>query len=200
MKKYQTILADPPWKQAKGGKKSVRPKSSGGELDYPTISLGEIKDILEKAQKLGDENHNLFLWAIDKTLWEAEQMAKGLGYKLHARMVWNKVTGIPAAFTIRFGHEYLLWFYQGKLLPIAKEQRGKWHSVLTEQVKRHSQKPEIVYQFIESIYPNTPKLELFARNKRLTLTENWDSWGNEVKSDIELEALKKGIKGRKKNK
>ena len=186
MKKYQIILADPPWKQSKGGKKSVRPNSSGEKLEYQVISLKEIKAILEKAQKLGEENHNLFLWTIDKYLFESENIAKELGYKLHARIIWNKVTGIPAAFTIRFGHEYLLWFYQGKLLPIAKEQRGKWHSVLTEQVKRHSQKPEIVYQFIENIYPNSQKLELFARNKRITLTEKWDVYGNEVKNDVKL--------------
>jgi len=33
MKKYQIILADPPWKQSKGGKKNVRPNSSGEKLD-----------------------------------------------------------------------------------------------------------------------------------------------------------------------
>jgi hypothetical protein len=30
-KKYQIIYADPPWQQSRGGKKSVRPKSSGIE-------------------------------------------------------------------------------------------------------------------------------------------------------------------------
>lgn len=40
--KYDLILADPPWQQMKGGKKSVRPNSSGGNLSYPTISLKQI--------------------------------------------------------------------------------------------------------------------------------------------------------------
>ena len=182
VKKYKTIVSDPPWKQAKGGKKNVRPNSSGKKLDYPVISIEEITELMNKACKLGDENHNLFLWAIDKTLWEAEKMAKDMGYKLHARMIWNKVTGIPAAFTIRYGHEYLLWFYKAKLLPVSKDERGKIHSVFAEQVKRHSQKPEIAYQIIERLYPNTNKLELFARNKR----DGWDVWGNEVNSDIKL--------------
>lgn len=97
-------------------------------------------------------------------------------------MIWNKVTGIPAAFTIRYGHEYLLYLYKGNLLPVALEERGKIHSVFTEQVKRHSQKPEIAYQIIERLYPLSKKLELFARNKR----SEWDSWGNEVESDIKL--------------
>ena len=182
MKKYQILYADPPWKQSKGGKKNKRPKSSGEPLDYSVISLEEIQAILNKAGFRSDENRVLFLWTIDKYLFRAEEIAKELGYKLHARMIWNKVTGIPAAFTIRYGHEYLLYMYHGKLLPVAKAERGKIHSVFTEQVTKHSKKPEIAYQIIERLYPEINRLELFARQKR----ESWDVWGNEVESDIEL--------------
>ena len=192
MTKYQIIYADPPWRQSKGGKKNVRPNSSGEKLEYPTMDLVGIGDVLLKANRLGENNHVLFLWTIDKYLWEAEDMARLMGYKLHARMIWNKVTGIPAAFTIRYGHEYLLYLYQGKLLPVAKSERGKIHSVFTEQVKRHSQKPDIAYQIIERLYPSVRKLELFARHKRTTIHERWDVWGNEVESDIDLE--EQGIK------
>ena len=101
-KRYNLILADPPWKQAKGGKKNVRPVSSGTELDYPVCSLDEIKEHLRQATTLASGNDTiLFLWTIDKYLFEAQQIAEELGYKLHARMIWNKVTGIPAAFTVR---------------------------------------------------------------------------------------------------
>lgn len=50
--KYDLIVADPPWKQAKGGKKKVRPVSSGTELDYPVCSLDEIKEHLRQATSL----------------------------------------------------------------------------------------------------------------------------------------------------
>jgi len=173
---YDIIYADPPWRQSRGGKKSVRPNSSGIELPYKVIGLPEITEILKGFSDKGNTDHILFMWAIDKYLWEAEQIGKDLGYKLHARMVWNKVTGIPAAFTIRYGHEYLLWFYKQKLPPVARDQRGKWHSVFTEQVKRHSQKPEVAYQLIESLYPDSKKIELFARNTR----DGWESWGDEL--------------------
>ena len=175
-KKYSIIYADPPWKQSRGGKKLVRENSSGKPLEYPTISLEEIKEHLRQATSLTTENSVLFLWTIDKYLFEAQKIAEDLGYKLHARMIWNKVTGIPAAFTIRYGHEYLLYMYKGKLLPIAKEERGKIHTVFTEQVKRHSQKPKIAYEIIERLYPFTNRLEMYARNHR----EKWDCWGNEV--------------------
>ena len=175
-KKYSLIVADPPWKQAKGGKKSVRKKSSGTSLDYPTCSLEEIKSHLEAANKLTEDNAILFLWTIDKYLFEAQKMAEDLGYKLHARMIWNKVTGIPAAFTVRFGHEYLLYMYKGKLIPVAQNERGKIHTVFTEQVKRHSQKPEVSFEIINRLYPDLKKLELYARTER----EGYDCWGNEV--------------------
>lgn len=148
-KKYSIIYADPPWEQKKGGKKAARPNSSGKILDYPTMSLNDIKNILQQVKT--EEKHNFF--------------------------VWDKVTGIPAAFTIRYQHEYLLWCYKkGNIIKPVKEEQGKWADVFSEKVKKHSQKPEHVYNMIESMFPNTEKIELFARNIR----EGWDSWGNEV--------------------
>lgn len=173
---YSVIYADPPWKQSRGGKKSARPNSSGKSLDYPTLTLDTIKSHLLAASALTTENSVLFLWTIDKYLFDAEQIARDLGYKLHARMIWNKVTGIPAAFTVRFGHEYLLFMYKGKLLPVSKVERGKIHTVFTEQVKRHSQKPEEAYRIIERLYPEARKIELYARSTR----DGWDCWGNEI--------------------
>ena len=178
-KKYNIIYADPPWKQSKGGKKKVRENSSGKPLDYQTESLEDIEKQLRQAVSLTTDNSVLFLWTIDKYLFEAQQIAERLGYKLHARMIWNKVTGIPAAFTIRYGHEYLLFMYKGKLIPVEEKERVKIHSVFTEKVKKHSQKPQIAYEIIERLYPKTNKLELYARNSR----DGWDCWGNEAPND-----------------
>ena len=173
---YGLIYADPPWKQSKGGKKSVRENSSGKPLDYPTCSLDEIKEHLGLATESTTENSILFLWTIDKYLFEAQQIAESLGYKLHARMIWDKVTGIPAAFTVRYGHEYLLYMYKGKLTPVAKNERGKIHTVFRERVTKHSKKPDIAYEIIERLYPDLKKLEMYARETR----DGWDSFGNEV--------------------
>ena len=175
-KQYRVIYADPPWKQSKGGKKAVRKNSSGKPLDYPVCSMEEIKEHLRQADSLTGDDAILFLWTIDKYLFEAEEIAKSLGYKLHARMIWNKVNGIPAAFTVRYGHEYLLYMYKGKLTPVAREERGKIHTVFTEKVKKHSQKPEEAYRIIERLYPHFNKIELYARNER----DGWDCWGDEV--------------------
>ena len=173
---YSLIYADPPWKQSKGGAKNVRKNSSGTPLDYPVCSLEEIKEHLRQAISLTEENSILFLWTIDKYLFEAQEIAESMGYKLHARMIWNKVTGIPAAFTVRYGHEYLLYMYRGKLIPVAKEERGKIHTVFTEQATKHSKKPQKAHEIIERLYPNLSKIELYAREYR----DGFDCWGNEV--------------------
>ena len=117
------------------------------------------------------------MWTIDKYLHQVEKMMNELGYTLHARMIWNKENGIAPAFTIRFSHEYLLWFYpKGKMLRPCKEQRGKYTTVFTERATKHSKKPICAYEMIDNMFPNTRKLELFARNEY----KDWDCWGNEV--------------------
>lgn len=173
---YNILYIDPPWKQSKGGAKSVRPNSSGQPLDYPTCSLEEIQGHIRQAVSLTSEDSVMFLWTIEKYLFEAQKLAEGFGYKLHSRMIWDKVIGIPAAFTIRFGHEYLLYMYKGKLMPVNVAERGKIHSVFHEMPTKHSKKPEVAYQIIERLYPSATKLEMYARNER----PGWDCWGNEV--------------------
>ena len=49
-------------------------------------------------------------------------------------------------------------------------------SVITAEVGRHSQKPEVFAEMIEQMYPHVPKLEMFARRER----EGWTAWGNEA--------------------
>lgn len=177
-KKYQIIYTDPPWEQGKGGKKKVRPNSSGGKLDYPTMNLQDIKELHRKVfSTLTNCNHNVFMWTIDKYLVESEQFMKELGYTLHARIVWHKVTGVAPAFTVRYTNEYLLWFYRkGNILMPDGDTRGKYSTLITEKVERHSQKPKAAYQMLEDMFKDANKLELFARNHRT----GWDCWGNEV--------------------
>jgi len=174
--KYGIIYTDPPWQQTKGGIRQCRP-NQGKSLDYPTLSLDEIKDIHKQVIGLCEYNHNIFMWTIDKYLFEAEKLMNELGYTLHARMIWDKQNGIAPAFTVRFSHEYLLWFYsKGKMLKPCSEMRGKYMTVFSEQSTKHSKKPVCAYEMIENMFPQANKLELFARQER----DGWDCWGNEV--------------------
>jgi len=180
LKDYPLVYADPCWNQKKGGLREVRPKQDR-KLDYPTLNLKEIKFILSQF-----DSKILFLWTIDKYLFDAQKIAEDLGYKLHARIIWDKENGVAPAFTIRFSKEYLLWMYKPPMLKIAKEMRGKFRDVLREKSTKHSKKPICAYELIEKLYPDCKKIELFARCRR----QGWDVWGNEVESDIPQDLFK----------
>ena len=68
-------------------------------------------------------------------------------------MIWNKMNGIAPAFTVRFSHEYLIWYYKGRLPPIATEQRGKFTTVFEERSRQHSRKPDFCYRMMTPCIP-----------------------------------------------
>ena len=66
--------------------------------------------------------------------------------------------------------------------------------MLHQRRRKHSQKPDIVREWINLWYPKEIKLELFARKEKLLFEdenfENWDFFGNEVENSITLERKK----------
>jgi N6-adenosine-specific RNA methylase IME4 len=189
---YDVFLIDPPWAIKRGGKKRERTRTSGMALPYDTMSTQAIFALLDaEVLSLATERHVVFLWVIEKYLHEAESLMLERGYKRHARIVWRKPSGIPAAFTLRFSHEYLVWYYKPTLLPIATEMRGKLSSVWDASPREHSQKPEVAYANIARLYPSARKLDVFSRQPR----SGWGQWGDQpdhfdamTQIDMELSA------------
>ncbi len=122
------------------------------------------------------EHHNVWLWGIDQFLHDGEQAMRERGYRLLARMIWDKGNGWPAAFTVRYSHEYLCWFYKSKLPPIAVAERGKHPTVIRENNRQHSRKPDAAYRLIETLYPTATRMDVFSREPR----EGWMQFGNQT--------------------
>lgn len=111
--KYDILYTDPPWQQGRGGKKAARPNSTGTTVPYETMDVPGIMELHRYVtNELMNEKHNVFMWTIDKYLPQTEEIMSLLGYKLHARLIWDKGNGPAHAYTVRFAHEYLLWFYK----------------------------------------------------------------------------------------
>lgn len=182
MKQYDVILADPPWQfrvwGADGGGRSP-------EKHYPTM---EIEDICNLPIKdMASENCALFLWAVWPSLLKYPQMvlnAWGFEYKSLA-WIWIKAKRSGFGFFFGMGYytransEPCLLAIKGDMPVVAHDVQAVIHS----PVREHSRKPDEQYGKIERLYPNMNYLELFARKKR----EGWDSWGNEIESDVILE-------------
>ena len=168
-------MIDPPWPIKKGGIRKSRPNQNR-ELDYSTMSIKEIFELLDTGIfNQASQTHNVFIWLVDRYLHDGESEMTKRGYRLHARFIWDKENGTAPAFTVRYSHEYLDWFYKPKLLPINTNFRGKYSTVIREKRREHSRKPDTAYAMIDSLYPNTVKMDVFSREKR----ENWIQFGNE---------------------
>ena len=180
-KKYQIIYADPPWEMGKIGQGEdkrigrVASPTRSVPMPYPSMTIEEIMDLPIK--NISDDICHLWLWTTNKTLHNAFHVMDAWGFKYLNTITFVKPAGVGAWFVNTTQH--LLFGYKGKL------SMGEGRYARTDQKftpKKHSKKPEWVYDLITSVSPYQKKIELFARDKQL----GWDVWGNEVESDIEL--------------
>ena len=170
-KKYNTIVLDPPWNISLSGK-NIRRKEQANKLDYPTMSLEEIKNLpLGDIAELGC---HVYTWTTNKMIPHTFDILKDWGVNYHLTLVWTKHNGMTPNFAYKFATEFcLLGFYQK---PMQKFLRcGKLNWINTNAPRKHSTKPNEFFDLVDEMSPS-PKLEMFARTRRL----GWDAWGNEV--------------------
>lgn len=172
----EQFVIDPPWPKRKGGKRKTRPLQ-GRSLAYETMSVFDIFALLDcEVFPRAATPHNVFFWGIEQFLHIGESEMLARGYRLHARIVWDKGNGVAPAFTIRYSHEYLSWFYKPKLLPVARESRGKFTSVIRERARQHSRKPDAAYAMIRALYPTSECEDVFSREVR----NGWTQFGDQT--------------------
>jgi N6-adenosine-specific RNA methylase IME4 len=181
-KKYQIIYADPPWSY----KTYTKGSGNGNVLNhYETMSAVDIQKL--KVKDIAERNSVLLMWATMPCLPQAIETMEwwGFSYKTVA-FVWVKKNkkSIHTNFWglghyTRANAELLLLGTKGTGLPrISKS----IHQIIETPIEQHSKKPDIVRDKIVQLFGNVTKIELFARQS----VESWDSWGNEIKSDINL--------------
>ena len=174
---YSVFMIDPPYPKKKGGLRKARPNQKRG-LDYETMSMDEIFNLLDSNifSTAMPDKHAVFMWTIDEFLVETDNRMLERGYKRHCRFIWDKTNGVAPAFTVRYSHEYLIWYYKPKMIKIDFNYRGKFKTVFTEKSREHSRKPEYAYEMIEKLYPFESKLDVFSREKR----HEWKQFGNQT--------------------
>jgi len=178
-KKFEIILADPPWSYRDAAKAGNR----GAGCHYATMTDEEICSL--PVQEIAADNCALFLWATAPRLQTAFEVMKrwGFTYKTVA-FVWEKTNkdGSPA---MGLGHytranaEFVLLGVKGKV----KRIDAGVHQIVRASRKEHSAKPGEVHDRIVRLLGDIPRCELFAR----VVADKWSIWGNEVDNDFELD-------------
>lgn len=161
--KYFILYADPPWQYQNIG------FDESAEQQYPTMSVEEICTL--PIHNLITDRAVLFLWVTNAFINEGLKVCEAWGFEYKTNFAWIKSSGPSIGWFIKSRHELLFIATKGEGLHPSE----KFISWFEFKVRRHSQKPDIVYEMVEKMYPG-PYMELFARQSR----DGWDSWGNEL--------------------
>lgn len=161
---YPVIYADPPWRY----EQSMDTRAV--ENHYPTMTLDAICAL--PVASIATDDAVLFLWATSPKLAEAMRVVEAWGFAYRTKATWVK-DSIGMGFWFRQRDETLLVAVRGDM-PTPEKPHD---SVIEAPRGKHSKKPAIFYEVIESYYPTLPKIELFARG---TPRPGWAAWGNEV--------------------
>jgi len=179
--KYDIILADPPWDFKVWNKDTGSGRSPSAH--YRTM---DIKDICNFPVKdLCNKNSALFIWTVWPRLFETERVINAWGFKYKTlAWTWVKMTKDNSRPAMGMGH-YTRANTEPCLLAVRGNMPVAAHDVLSLIMSprgEHSAKPVEQYEKIDRLYPNTTRLELFARRTQ----PGWDVFGNEVENSITM--------------
>lgn len=187
-KKYQIIYADPPWQYKVWSKKG---NGRSAESHYKTMNIEDIINLKYFINAISDENCILFIWVTYPCLREGLKVIEAWGFKYKTcGFTWvkrNKKANSwfwGMGYWTRANSELCLIATKGIIKRISR----KVHQIIDTPIEEHSRKPAIVRDKIVELVGDLPRIELFAREK----VTGWDSWGNEIESDIKMEDYRNG--------
>lgn len=174
--KFQTILADPPWRfMNRTGK--VAPEHRRLSR-YGTMELSEIKSL--PVSDIICEPAHLYLWVPNALLPEGIDVLQAWGFEYKSNIVWHKIRkdggpdGRGVGFYFRNVTELVLFGVRGKNARTLAPGRRQVNFIATRK-REHSRKPDELYDLIEAC-SRGPFLEMFARDTR----KDWIGWGNQA--------------------
>ncbi len=162
--KFRTVLADPPWRYRNTASRAA------AENHYCTMDVRDICS--EPVQSLVDQSAHLHLWTTNAFLEQAFTVMRSWGFEFKSCLVWVKPT-IGMGNYWRVSHEFLLFGIGGHL----RFRRNDLPSWVQAPRTRHSKKPFIFRELIESVSPG-PYLELYGREEQHGA--DWTVYGNQV--------------------
>ncbi len=165
-KLYGVIYADPPWRFETHSENGM---DRSADNHYPTMSMFELMTLDVPAA----DDCVIFMWATVPMMPEALDLLDTWGFEYKSHICWIKDRQGTGYWT-RNKHELLLIGTKGKVPAPAMGTQPP--SVIELPLGRHSEKPAFFADMISTLYPTTPKKEMFARIGRM----GWDVIGNEA--------------------
>ncbi|MEQ8461762.1 MAG: MT-A70 family methyltransferase [Sandaracinaceae bacterium] len=163
--RYAVIYADPAWRY-----EHAASESRAIENQYPTMALEEICAL--PVSEIATPDAVLFCWATSPLLANSLRVIEAWDFVYRTCMVWDKER-LGMGYWARQQHELLLIATRGN--PPAPAPAARPASVVRERRGEHSVKPDSFAALIARMFPELPRVELFARSPR----PGWAVWGNQ---------------------
>ena len=142
------------------------------------MSTDELCDL--NINDIADDDCALFMWVTDSHIPDALRLMKAWGFKyVTVAFVWVKNTNNGnlvynlGAWTMK-SVEICLFGTKGGMKKHKKSNSVR--QLFFAERTKHSKKPECVRGYIEELFGDVPRIELFARQH----APGWDCWGNET--------------------
>lgn len=162
------LYVDPPWRFEVYSRDTGMDRSADNH--YPTMSDAEIGALPVPA----GQDCVLFLWSTVAKLPDALRIMSDWGFTYKSAYAWHKPGHGTGYWSQAEQIEHLLVGTRGRVPAPAPGTQPP--QMITAPRGRHSEKPEAFAEMIERMFPNTPKIELFARRAR----PGWAVWGAEA--------------------
>lgn len=186
-KKYQVILADPPWHYYGDPNKDQAAGKHYSLMSQDALAQIPVKSIAEKKAAL-------FMWATGPRLPQAIELMDRWGFHFRGvAYIWVKTTnsgkiisgqGVRPTF-VKPTTEFVLvgsTCKVGRPMSLLTEKQGQ--VVLAPRPNnKHSAKPTVFRDNITLLLGDVPRIELFAREAPV----GWDVWGLEAPSNGDME-------------
>lgn len=157
--KYNIILVDPPWSVKRGPDWGSNGPSK--PLPYQTMSILNIKNL--PVLSICENNAHLYLWTINKYIYESYEVARAWGFNVSCLLTWCKPKhGIGIGGTFVQTTEHLLFCRRGNL----KAQKRIDTTWFNHKRLSHSVKPKMFRNMIVEVSGDLyPALNYLHANK-----------------------------------
>lgn len=174
--KYRTIVIDPPW-EVKCNLTNVKFYRTGKKLPYKVMTDKELLSF--PIDNFADAECDLFLWVTHTKLPFALKLLQVWGFKYHALMIWDKMSGVCINGFYR-NTELVLYGYKKKQ-GVNVGEGNYLPTLFKSKANGHSKKPDLFYSLIKE-RTKEPRIDIFARKRHY----GFDAWGDQVESQIEV--------------
>jgi N6-adenosine-specific RNA methylase IME4 len=178
-KLYGVLYVDPPWNFLVWGHETGMDRHVANH--YPVMSPDQLFALPLPAAK----DCVLYLWVPFNQLGNAVDVIRAWGFILktgHGNgwasggVGWGK-PDLGTGYDVRENLELLLIATRGN--PVMPAMGSNFPSLIITERGEPSEKPDIFAEIIARLWPNTPKLEMFARKTR----PEWDQLGERDRAD-----------------